>query len=147
MIQKKCSLLYRVKVGTLWVHSWLGQFLWRGSFWISVVFPLVLHLGISFFCMHLFISVASLSCMGVNFINQNPCKARGFPVGYLLKCCIEPVAVYVHLRAFLKHSQLCFCVVYPFDLFVMIFPFPYFAPKSSGLSRIQLSIWLHPFHP
>ena len=43
-----------------------------GSFWIRVVFPSVIHSVFSVFCMHLFISVASLSWMKVNFLNQNP---------------------------------------------------------------------------
>ena len=38
---------------------------------------------------------------------------------------------YVHLKAFFEDLQPCFHVVYPFSIFVMIFPFPYFAPKSS----------------
>ena len=38
-----------------------------------MVFSLVIHLGITVFCMHLFISIASLLCMEVNFLNRNPC--------------------------------------------------------------------------
>ena len=66
--------------------------------------------------------------------------ARGFPVWYFFKCCLEPVEVYVHLRAFFVNLRLCFHVAYPFVFFVIIFPFPYFAPKSFCLSRIVVGM-------
>ena len=98
--------------------------------------------------MHLLISVASLSWMEVNFLKPKSMyttEARGFPVWYFVL--IECVSVYVHLRTFFEHSQLCFHVVYPFSLFIMIFPFLYLAPKSSGLFPIWLLVCLHSFSP
>ena len=41
--------------------------------------------------------------------------------------------MYFHLRTIFEYSLLCFCDVYPFGFFVMIFPFPYFAPKPFWL--------------
>ena len=66
-------------------------------------------------------------------------EAGGFPVCYYFQCCLEPVGEYVHLTAFFDHSQLCFHVVYPFDIFVMIFPFPYFTRKSSCLLVVDIA--------
>ena len=54
-------------VGMLWVYIYLGRFVWWGLFWISVVFPLVFHLGISVFCVHLFISVSKSAVGGDEF--------------------------------------------------------------------------------
>ena len=45
---------------------------WRSS-WISVVFLLIIYLGIFASPKHLLSSRASLSWMDVNFLNQNPC--------------------------------------------------------------------------
>ena len=102
------------------------------SKYIFWYFPLVIHSGISVFCIHLFISVASLSCMEVNFLNQNwcmPLRPGGFPVCYLFKYYREPVWVYVHLKAFFEHWQLCFHVVYPFGFFVFGLSVPIFCSK------------------
>ena len=44
-----------------------------GSFWINVVFILVIHSGTCAVCRHLFISSASLSWMEGNFLNQKLC--------------------------------------------------------------------------
>ena len=41
----------------------------RESFWINVIFPLVIHSGMSASCRHLFILIARLSWMEVNFLN------------------------------------------------------------------------------
>ena len=49
-------------------------------------------------------------------------KTGDFLVCYIFKGSLEPVGVYVHLRAFSEHSQLCFHVVYPFDCFVISVP-------------------------
>ena len=53
------------------VVVWSGSL--EGSFWIMVVFPLVINSGTCVPCRHLFISSASLSWMEMNFLNQNPC--------------------------------------------------------------------------
>ena len=60
-------------VGRLWVCSCLGAFSFSGSFWVNMVFPLVIHSGTCSPCMYLFLSRTSLSWMVVNFLNQNPC--------------------------------------------------------------------------
>ena len=52
----------------LWVYIWLGQVVC----WIRVIFPLAIHSAISVFFMNLIISLAGLSCMEVDFLNQNP---------------------------------------------------------------------------
>ena len=69
-------------------------------------------------------------------------KAGSWPVYYLFKCCLLPVGVYVQLRSFFEPLQLCFHVVSIWSIF-MVFPFPYFTPKSFGLTRIRLFIWLY----
>ena len=136
-------------VGTLWVYSWLEQFLWGDLF------------GLEWSSLWSLIRVSQLSVCIYSFQYQvcrvwkwilkpksvYAIKTRDFPVCYFCKCCLEPVRVYVYLRTFFEHSQLCFHVVYPFGRFVMIFPFSYFAPKSSCLSCIRLSIWLRTFSP
>ena len=55
--------------------------------------------------------------------------------------------MYFHFRAFLEYLQLFFNPVYPFDFFVIISPFPYFAPKSRCLPCIWLLVCLRPFFP
>ena len=62
-------------------------------------------------------------------------KARNLPVCYLFKRWLEPVRVYIYLRVFFKHLQLCFHVVYPFgfsyyDLSVPTFCSKIFLPLS-----------------
>ena len=110
-----------------------------GSFWIRVVFTLVIHTGISVFCMYLFILVASLSCVKVNFLSQNQWMSSRpgiFQFDRFFKCCLDRFGVYVYPRAFFEHSQLCFHVIYTFPLFVMMFPFPYFLQNLLPLSRL-----------
>ena len=51
----------------------LGVVPFGGSFFIRLVFSFVIHSGISISCWHLFISIAGLSGMDVNFLNQYPC--------------------------------------------------------------------------
>ena len=75
-----------LSLGTIWVYSCLG---W--SFWIKVVFPLVIPSGIAVFCMHLFISVASLLCMEVKFY-QNPfmpSRPGFFQFGFFLRVALR----------------------------------------------------------
>ena len=107
----------------------------------------MIHSCISVFCMHLFISVASLLWMEANFLNQNPCRPSRPGVFQFDIFSVDLSASYVHLRAFFLRSQLCFHVVYPFGIFVMIFPFTYLAQKSSCLFRIQLLVCHRPFTP
>ena len=80
--------------------------------------------------MLLFISVARLSWRGIfKPKSQYAISGRGCPVWYFLKCRLEWVEVYFHLRAFFEYLQPCFLVVYPFGFFVVIFSFPHIAPK------------------
>ena len=55
--------------------------------------PSFIHSGISVFCMHFFISAASLSCMEINFLNQNPCmpsRPEVFQFGIFLSIALSP---------------------------------------------------------
>ena len=104
-----------------------------GTFSIRVVFTLIINSGMSVW-RWIF-----------KPISMNAVKDRDFPVCYLFTCCLEFVWMYVHQRAFFEQLQLCFHVVYPFWLFVMMLPFPYFAQKSFCLSRIRLLLWLRLF--
>ena len=68
-----------------------------------------------------------------------------FPVCYLFKCCLEPVGLYVHLRAFFEHSQLCVSMLFILSAFVYDLSVHIFCTKSFCLSRIRLLIWFRPF--
>ena len=115
----------------------------KDAFWIWVVIHFVIHSGISVFYLHLFISIASLSCIVMNFkTNIYVCH-----LGQGFERSLESIGVYIHLGAFFEHLPLCFHAVYSFDFCLMIFAFPYIAVKSFCNSRIQLLIWLHPFSP
>ena len=129
-------------VGTLWFYSWLGQYLSEGSFWIIVVFSLAIHSSTSVFCMHLFISVESLSCMEVNFETKVRVCQVFIKLAIFSKCCL-----YVQPIAFFEHSQLCFYAVYPLGFFSYDLSVPIFCSKIICLSRIQLLVWLCPFSP
>ena len=63
-----------------------------GSFWIIVVFPLVIQSGTCASCRHLFISSASQSWMEVNFLNQNPFSSlTSFLVFFWVVRCVFPL--------------------------------------------------------
>ena len=118
-------------VGTLWVYIHLGRFFWGGTFWIKVVFPLVIYSGISVFSMHLFISVASVSCMEVNVLKQNPCMPYrpGVFLFDVFKWCLERVEVYFHPWTFFEHSDPNFHAVYPFGFFCYDLSVPLFSSR------------------
>ena len=101
-----------------------------------MIFPLVIHSGASVSCNHLFISIASLSWMELNFLNQYPCMLSWFGVFQfgIFECCSELIEVYFLLRTFFESLKLFFCVGYLFSFSVMfseIFPNS-FVSKSSG---------------
>ena len=116
-------------VGMFLVYSWLRQVLLRVSFGIKVVFPLVIHSVISVFCMQLFISVASLSCMEVYCLNQNPCipsRPEVFHFGIFLRVALCPSDL---LRAFATLFPCCLSIrLFYYDLSVPIFCFKIFLP-------------------
>ena len=121
-----------------------------GSFWIRVVFLLVIHSSMSVSCKHLFILISSLSWIEVNFFEPESMyviKAWSFPVWYFFECCSQLINVYNHLRTFFDTLQLFFRLVYPFSFFVMIPLFPYFALKLFCFPGIWLLDCLHTSFP
>ena len=62
-----------LSVGTLWVCSYWERFLLEGLFWIREIFPLIIHSGMLVSWKHLFISIASLPWIELNFLNQYLC--------------------------------------------------------------------------
>ena len=124
----------------LWVYNWLGSFLWESlfglewsSFWSSI------------FCMYLFISVASLSCLRWIFKPKSVHVIKGLSSLQSFQVfALSPSRCMLSWEYFSRICN-CFYVVYRFGFFVMIFPFPYFASKSSCLSCTRLRIWLRQF--
>ena len=97
-----------------------------------LVLPLIIRSGISTSYRHLFISVASLSLMDVNFLKPefvHAIKALRFPVGYFLSVAVSKSRCIFTL---VPCSIICyaFSIFFIHSAFVMISPFPYFAPKS-----------------
>ena len=107
----------------------------RSLFFIRVVFSMVIHSGISVFCMHLFIWVVRLSWMEVKFLNQNLCMPS------------RPEVFQFDILGFALGASGCiftwaFRTLFPCCLFIrhflMIFPFQHLALKTLCHSRIRL---------
>ena len=116
-----------------------------GSFWINVVLPLVIYLGMCALCRHLFISSACLSWMEVNFLNQKPCIAS-WPVVFQLDIFFRIIfSKSICISAFrpsLSPSN-SLVIVYSFSLFVGFFWLPYFSPELFSF----FCIWLFALFP
>ena len=113
-----------------------------GSFWINVVFPLVIQSGTCACCRHLFISRASLSWTEENFLNQNPCipSCPGvFQFDIFFSVCLRNS---IFISALEPSSSLSSShIINPFSLYVMLFRLPYFRPKSFGFTGVWLLVW------
>ena len=101
--------------------------------------------------MHLFISVASLLRMEVNLLNENLCILSRPGVSWFDIFLSVALSVSEYMVILDLCSSICNCcnVVYPFGFFffVMIFPFPYFAPICFCLFDIRLLVWFCTFPP
>ena len=106
---------------------------------------MVIHPGISASCRQLFISVASLSWVKVNFLNRNICMpswSRVFQFCSFVSVALSESRCTSTFGSSSSIQNSFFCVVFPFNFFV---PFPYFAQKSLCLPNILLLVCLHPF--
>ena len=123
-----------------------------GSFWIRIVFSLIIHSIIFISSWHLYSLRTSLSCPSGREFFFLPeftyaIKVWHFPIHYFLKCCSELFQVYVHLRAIFKSLQFFIYIIYPFCLFVMYFLSSYFTPKLICFLCIRLLVCPRAFSP
>ena len=111
-----------------------------GYFWSMLVFPLVIHSGMSISWKHLFISIASLSWIEVIFLNKNPClpsRPGLFQLGIFLSVALSKSMSIFTLGLF---STLC-C-----SFFHVLYPFVFYCYNPS-VPKLCFKILLPPLHP
>ena len=95
--------------------------LWDWSCWVQL-FSLVIHSGMSVSSKHLFLSIANLLLMEINFWNRNPymqSMARRFPIWYFLHCCTEWIDLYFCLTPFFNSFWLFFFMLFIYPAFLL----------------------------
>ena len=110
----------------------MGLFLFCVSFWAGMIFPILIHSGISISSKHLFISKAGLSWIGVTLLKPEstyyimPCY---FPVWYFIECCSEGIKEYFRLGVFFF---LILVTLFPYCLSNQLFCYILFVPIFSS---------------
>ena len=125
-------------IETLLVYSCWRWFLIGWSFWIRVIFLLVIHSSILVSSRHLHSFKASLLWMDINFSkseSMHAIMAEHFPIWYFL---------YVALSDSTSRPSLCLCSFF-FLLFIhlafLFFLFPYFTAKLFCFFCSQLLVY------
>ena len=130
-------------VGTLWVYSCLGRFLWGGFLDQSVL--LVDHLFGYLSFLNAFIHFSSKSVMnGGEFLNPNPCMPKVFQLDIFLSVALSASGcMFTCWPSSSIHNSVSMLFIH--SCFFMIFPFSYSAPKSFCHSVVGITSPILPF--